>query len=77
MFITYAGDLITSRVFVLKIALIFAAGLNAIFFHLGPYRAVEQWNRGVPTPPAARFHAALSLMIWMGVIACGRLLAYL
>jgi hypothetical protein len=26
---------------------------------------------------AAKLHAALSLLIWMGVIACGRLLAYI
>jgi hypothetical protein len=28
------------------------------------------------TPPLARLHAVLSLLLWLGVIACGRLLAY-
>jgi hypothetical protein len=77
MFMAHADDFIGNRAFVVKLALIFAAGINAIFFHLGPYRTVERWNTGMPTPPAAKLHAALSLMIWMGVIACGRLLAYL
>ena len=77
MFIAHAGDFITNRAFVLKLSLIFAAAINAVFFHLGPYRSVESWNAGVATPRSARVHAALSLMIWLGVIACGRLLAYL
>jgi len=57
--------------------LIFGAGINAVAFHLGPYRSVAQWDRGMATPAAAKVHAALSLAIWMGVITCGRLLAYL
>ena len=77
MFIAHADDFITNRAFVLKLTLIFAAGINAVFFHLGPYRSVEKWNVAVATPPAAKLHAALSLMMWMGVIACGRLLAYI
>jgi hypothetical protein len=77
MFIAHADDFITNRAFVLKLTLIFAAGLNAVFFHLGSYRKVANWNVGVATPISARLHAVLSLMLWMGVIACGRLLAYL
>lgn len=77
MFIAHADDFITNRAFVLKLTLIFAAAINAVFFHLGPYRSVDRWNVAVATPPSAKLHAALSLMIWMGVIACGRLLAYL
>jgi hypothetical protein len=77
MFIAHADDFITNRAFVLKLTLIFAAAINAVFFHLGPYRSVASWNAGVATPSSAKLHAALSLMIWMGVIACGRLLAYL
>jgi hypothetical protein len=77
MFMAHAGDFISNRAFVLKLALIFAAAINAVIFHLGIFRSVERWDSGVATPPAAKLHAALSLMIWMGVIACGRLLAYL
>jgi hypothetical protein len=46
-------------------------------FHLGPFRTVGHWDRGVSPPPAAKLHAAVSLLIWVGVISCGRLLAYL
>ena len=77
MFIAHAGDFIANPAFILKLALIFTAGLNAAAFHLGPFRSVAQWDNGVAAPPRAKLHAALSLMLWAGVIACGRLLAYL
>jgi len=77
MFIAHAGEFISNRAFVLKLLLIFAAGINAAAFHLGPFRGVQAWDSGAPVPAAAKLHAVLSLSIWMGVIACGRLLAYL
>ncbi len=77
MFMAHANDFVSNRAFVLKLTLISAAALNAAVFHLGTYSSVGQWDSGVSTPPAAKLHAALSLIIWMGVIACGRLLAYL
>lgn len=77
MFVAHASDFISNTAFVLKLSLIFAAGLNAAVFHMGPYRTVAQWDTGSASPPAAKLHAAASLLIWMGVISCGRLLAYL
>ena len=77
MFIAHASDFISNTAFVLKISLIFTAGLNAIAFHMGPYRSVSEWDSHFATPPAAKLHALVSILIWMGVIACGRLLAYL
>jgi hypothetical protein len=77
MFMAHATEFIDNSAFVLKLTLIFAAALNAAAFHLGPFRSVAQWDSGMATPAAARIHAALSLVIWMGVITCGRLLAYL
>jgi hypothetical protein len=77
MFSAHAADFVGNRAFILKMLLIMGAGVNAAAFHLGPYRSVAQWDAGVATPPAARIHAGASLIIWMSVIACGRLLAYL
>lgn len=74
MFMTEPAALLANRVFLLKLALIGAAGLNALAFHAGPYRGVDRW--GERTPAAARFHAALSLLLWISVLAAGRLLAY-
>jgi hypothetical protein len=76
MFVAHAGDLIASPVFVLKICLILAAGVNAAVFHAGVFRGASDWDVNRAPPAAARVAAALSLALWVSVIACGRLLAY-
>jgi len=76
MFVAHAGDLIASPVFALKMSLIMAAGINAAVFHAGMFRGAAQWDVDVMPPAAARAAAALSLLLWISVIACGRLLAY-
>jgi hypothetical protein len=74
LFAAEAPGLAGNRVFVLKLLLIGVAALNALAFHAGPYRTAECWQGRAP--PRARLHAALSLLLWLAVIACGRLLAY-
>ena len=76
MFVAHAGDLIASPVFALKMCLILAAGVNAAAFHAGIFRGAAAWDVEAPPPAAARAAAALSLALWISVIACGRLLAY-
>jgi len=80
MFTAHATECIDSPVFVLKMCLIMAAGLNAALFHTMVSRTADVWDaedmRKLPPPPSARVSAALSLALWVGVIACGRLLAY-
>jgi hypothetical protein len=77
MFTAHAGDFISNPAFQLKISLIFLAALNAIGFHLGPYARVRDWDLGAPSPLGAKLSAAASIAIWIAVICCGRLLAYL
>ena len=76
MFVAHASDLMGNAVFPLKICLILLAGANAGVFHAGVFRSVAQWDVEVMPPLAARVAAALSLLLWISVIACGRLLAY-
>ena len=75
MFAAHAGDLIASRAFQLKMALILAAGMNAAFFHTGPYTSVASWDANATAPMSARLCVAASIAIWVAVIACGTLLA--
>jgi hypothetical protein len=80
MFTAHATEFIQSDVFVLKMLLIMAAGLNAALFHAITFRTADVWDaeemRRLPPPPSARLAGALSLLLWIAVIACGRLLAY-
>ncbi len=80
MFTAHAGDFLASNVFVVKMCLILAAGVNAAIFHAVVFRTADVWDanemRALPPPPSARVSAVLSLLIWIAVIGCGRLLAY-
>jgi len=76
MFVAHATEFFYNPAFRLKLMLLVAAGLNAWMFHLQPFRLVGAWDAGRRAPLAARFAGGLSLVLWAGVIACGRLLAY-
>ena len=76
MFIAHASDFIQNEVFALKIGLILAAGANAAVFHAGAFRTAAAWDADIMPPLAARLAGGLSLLLWLSVIACGRLLAY-
>ena len=80
MFTAHASEFIESEVFILKMLLIMAAGLNAALFHSITFRTADVWDseemRRLPPPPSARVAGAVSLLLWISVIACGRLLAY-
>jgi hypothetical protein len=77
MFTAHAMEFIDNPLFAIKLGLIFAAGLNAAAFHAGALRSVAGWDTGAAPPLAALTAGALSLFLWIAVIACGRLLAYL
>jgi hypothetical protein len=76
MFTAHASDFIGNSTFVLKICLIMAAGVNAAVFHAATFRNADAWDVEGAPPAAARLAGALSLAIWISVIACGRFLAY-
>ena len=76
MFLTQAMDLLASRTFQLKMGLLMAAGINAIIFRTGPYQSVASWDVGVAAPIGARLSVAASIVLWISIVACGRLLAY-
>jgi hypothetical protein len=80
MFTAHASDFISSPVFVVKMCLILLAGVNAALFHAVAMRTADVWDteqmRELRPPPSVRAAGAASLLIWIAVIACGRLLAY-
>jgi hypothetical protein len=68
MFASQPLDLIAKPIFIIKMALVLLAGLNAAAFHA----------RGGTTrlDHTARLQALLSVGIWVAVIFCGRWIAY-
>jgi len=77
MFTAHATEFASNPAFRVKLLLLAAAGLNALIFHRGAFRSVADWESGTPVPITARAAAVASLLLWIGVISAGRLLAYL
>lgn len=75
LFISQAKALSTNGVFGLKLILILMAFTNAGIFHRFTFRSVPNWTTS-ETPAAAKAAAVISLLLWMSVISCGRLIAY-
>jgi hypothetical protein len=77
LFIVDAVSMISNPAFQIKLVLIGFAILNAMIFHHFTIKSVHRWNVGRLTPPAAKLAGVISMLLWFGVIACGRLIAYI
>lgn len=76
LFATRPLDYVVEPLFGIKLALLGAAVLNALWLRFDP-----EWRRLGAAPGAAtcrgwRVHGALSLLLWLGVITAGRLIGY-
>ena len=76
MFITNASVYFHNTYFRVKIALLFLAAFNMLVFEVTSRRAVSQWDRDASAPPLGRAVAAVSLVIWIGVIVTGRMIGF-
>jgi uncharacterized membrane protein len=76
LFASEAVRLYDNAAFRVKLLLMLAAGLNAAIFHATVYARVGDWEDAATAPARARAAAALSLLLWVGIIVCGRFIAY-
>jgi uncharacterized membrane protein len=74
-FIAASDQYTTNRVFQYKVALMLLAGLNAAYFTVFD----DTWilGAGADAPARAKFAAAAAMVLWIGVIYCGRMLPFL
>jgi hypothetical protein len=71
MFSSKASQYAVNPAFRLKMLFLALAGMNMLTFHLITARTIANWDHGkAPTP--ARVAGALSLILWITVVACGR-----
>jgi hypothetical protein len=75
LFLFMPGEYAGNPAFLLKMLLIVIGGQNAFIMHKALSQYQNYWNDGLP-PLAVRLSAALSLLIWVACLACGRLIAY-
>jgi hypothetical protein len=76
LFSAYALDNVENAFFLTKMALIALAGINAALFHVRVYAGILAWDRDTPSPGIARMFTSLSVLLWLLIVACGRLIAY-
>jgi hypothetical protein len=72
MFITNAGTYYYNVYFRVKMVLLVLSGVNTLAFELTARRSVYTWDRNGSAPVAGRTVAAVSLVLWIGVIFLGR-----
>jgi hypothetical protein len=68
MFASQAAELLTNRAFTLKMLLLSAAACNAAWFH--GRGSIDKLDR------TAKLQMLVSSVLWVGVVACGRWIAY-
>ncbi len=76
MFVSKAHIYFYNLQFELKFLFMFIAGVNMLVFQFGVYRRVIRWDDSFPTPLAARFAGALSILCWGAVIFFGRWIGF-
>ena len=72
LFASNAPKYLENPYFRAKLVLLVLAGLNMLVFQFIVSRDLATLDARGPNPRAARFAAALSLVFWTGVVACGR-----
>jgi hypothetical protein len=58
-----------------KVKLLVAAGLSMLYFQCVTYRRVQDWDSGRPVA-AARTAGFISVLLWTGVVGCGRWIGF-
>lgn len=76
LFMSEATALSSNRILGIKLILICLAFTNAGYFHRYTLKTISAWDHLQPTPRAARAAGIISLLLWTGVLTCGRFLAY-
>ena len=76
MFMTNAGVYYHNFYFRSKMAMLALAGINVVIFELTAARSVHRWDKDAAAPLAGRTVAAVSLLIWIGVIFLGRWIGF-
>jgi hypothetical protein len=80
-FLFFAGEpsqYIPNGVFWIKMGFILLAGLNVAWFYVSDvHRQVEALGPGDDASPSAKFIAASSIVLWLGVMFWGRMLPFI
>lgn len=73
---TEPREYIYNPAFHFKMLFMVLAGFNVLAFYLTTFRKVKVLASGNDAPRVAKVMASASILLWIGVIVCGRLLTF-
>lgn len=76
LFAVRAGEYAALTLFQVKIALVICGIANAALLHKAAAWDAQQETVGVMPPPRLRLAGALSIVLWLSILVCGRMLAF-
>jgi hypothetical protein len=76
LLITQAGKAYGNAFFRTKLVFLLMLGINAAVYQKLFLPKTAQWDSARGASAGAKFCAGVSLVLWMGVIVCGRTMAY-
>lgn len=76
LFMTNAKSLGINPTFWFKMGLLAIAGINVLIFHRYIFKTTLHFGVTNRLPHAAKISAAVSILVWIAIITCGRWLAY-
>ena len=76
LLITQAGKAYGNPFFRAKLIFLLLLGINAAVYQILFFPKMAQWDSDRGTPAGAKLCAGFSLLLWIGVIVCGRTMAY-
>lgn len=76
LFSARAADAYASTYFRVKVGLLVLGALNIVLFHATIDRDRARWDTAERPPLRARMAGMASLVLWFGIIAAGRIMAY-
>jgi hypothetical protein len=76
MFITNSFVYYHNFFFRTKMLLLLLSGINMLIFELTAGRTIHNWDKAPSAPSAGKAVAAVSLVMWIGIIIMGRLIGF-
>lgn len=76
LFVTQAAKAYGNAFFRAKLVFLLLLGINAAAYQILFFPKMARWSSATGAPAGAKFCAGVSLLLWIGVIVCGRTMAY-
>ncbi|HEY3619063.1 MAG TPA: DUF6644 family protein [Candidatus Sulfotelmatobacter sp.] len=77
LFSSEAVKVYDNPAFRVKILLILLVGAQALIFQWTSYRNVATWDDSQVMPAGAKMAGCISILLWIGIVAAGRLIGFM